>query len=44
MNPNSLEEELGNGFYYDTFLVGCQDGHLRELVNKNKYIIVTMLC
>jgi hypothetical protein len=38
-----LEEELGSDFCYDTLLVGCQNGHFRELINNQKYAILTML-
>jgi hypothetical protein len=42
MNPNTLEEEINDVFYYDTFLANCQDGHLREPINNSKYTIITM--
>jgi hypothetical protein len=28
----------------DTLLTGCQNGHLRELINDHKYIVVAMFC
>ena len=32
MCPQSFKEELSSGFYYDTLLVGRQNGHLREFI------------
>jgi hypothetical protein len=43
MNPNTLKEELNSGLDYDALLLGCQNCHLRELINDHEDIVITML-
>lgn len=37
MNPNTLKEENNSGLCCDIILVGCQNGHLRDVMNNHKY-------
>ena len=41
--PHSLKEELSSGFFYDTLLAVCHDGHLRESVDDHENTIIYML-
>lgn len=43
MNPKMLQEELSVGIDCDTLLAGCQNGHLRELINNHKYTVIPIL-
>jgi hypothetical protein len=43
MKLSMLKEELSSGFYHDSRLAKCQNGHLRELIDNHKEKSVTML-
>ena len=43
MNPYILKEDLGHGLSCDSILAGCQNGHLRELINNHKNVVIAML-
>ena len=43
MNLSMLEEEIKNDLYCDYFLARHYNGHIRELFNIHKYIVVTFL-
>jgi hypothetical protein len=43
VNPNLFEEELGSICRCDILLTGCEDGHLRKLINDHKHTIIFML-
>jgi hypothetical protein len=43
MNPNTLEDDLSNGLGFDNLLAGCQNYHLRVLINDHEDIVITML-
>jgi hypothetical protein len=38
-----VKEDLGGGIDCDTLLVGSYNGHLRESINNQKYIVISML-
>jgi hypothetical protein len=43
MDPHSFEEEIGSIYHCDVLLAGCEDVHLRKLINDNKYTIIVVL-
>ena len=43
MDPHSFEEELGSIYHCDILLTGCEDGHIRKLINDWKYAIIAFL-
>jgi hypothetical protein len=43
MNPNTCEEDLGGGLYYDALLAECQNFHLRESIDDYEDKIIPML-
>ena len=43
MNPYTLKEELRHGLSCHILLVGCQNGHLGELINNQKNEVIAML-
>jgi hypothetical protein len=43
MDPHWFKEDLGSIYHYDILLVGCEDGHLRKLINDFKYTIIVLL-
>jgi hypothetical protein len=43
VDPHWFEEELGSTYQYDILFIGCEDGHLRKLINDNKYTFISFL-
>jgi hypothetical protein len=43
MDPHSFKEEIGSICHCDVLLAGCEDVHLRKLINDNKYTIIVVL-
>ena len=43
MNPNMCEEDLGGGLGCVSLLAGCQNFHLRELINDHEDTVIPML-
>ena len=43
MDPHSFKEDLDNICRCDVLPAGCEDGHLRELINEHKYTIISLL-
>jgi len=41
--PHSFKEEFSRGLCCDILLAGCHNGHLREFVDEQKNIVVSML-
>jgi hypothetical protein len=42
MDPYSFEE-LGSIYHGYIVLAGCEDGHLRKLINEHKYAVISLL-
>jgi hypothetical protein len=43
MDPHSFEEELEIFVIVMFLIVGCEDGHLRKLINYHKYTIISFI-
>jgi hypothetical protein len=42
MDPHSFKEELGSICHCDILLPGCDDVHIRKLINDHKYTIISL--
>jgi hypothetical protein len=43
VDPHSFEEDIGGICRYDILLTGCEDVHLRKLINEHKHIVISLL-
>jgi hypothetical protein len=43
VDPISFEEDLGSLCHCDILLIGCEDGHLRKLINDHKHTVIPLL-
>jgi hypothetical protein len=43
VHPNSFEEYIGSINCYESLLTGCEDGHLRKLINDHKHAVISVL-
>jgi hypothetical protein len=43
VKPNSFEEDLDSIHRYGILLTGCEDDHLRKLINDHKHTIISVL-
>jgi hypothetical protein len=43
VDPNSFEEEIGIKCHCEILLTGCEDGHLRKMINEHKHAVISVL-